>query len=100
MAQRDVKGLFEDACLVGLEGGLIPSSSGGDVVAHAPGGKATRWTLATYSPEEFSYVEVTVEGNKTRIERTNFTSVFVNHRKEIDNHYRLGRSRVQWGGAR
>ena len=66
VAERDVKGKYEDAYLMNIAAGKFPISSG-DLAAWVEGGLYSRWKFTYFSPSQNLEIRVTVEGNKTKI---------------------------------
>ena len=66
VAERDVKGKYEDAYLMNIVAGKFPISSE-DLAAWVEGGLYSRWIFTYFSPSQNLEIRVAVEGDKTKI---------------------------------
>jgi len=66
VAERDVKGKYEDAYLMNIAAGKFPISSR-DLAAWVEGGLYSRWKFTYFSPSQNLEIRATVEGDKTKI---------------------------------
>lgn len=66
VAERDVKGKYEDAYLMNIGAGKFPIASK-DFVAWVKGGLYFNWKFTYFSPSQNLEIRATVGGNKTKI---------------------------------